>query len=116
VLVFRFYLLGVATPFWERRYRGTSIIPPIPRKEEKVVLDNKVYVVVETPTHYFETVHEVGFVVQEALGDNLEPAETPKKSASSVATRKPKVSLCKYCRDEDCPGGEDCNFYDGSLE
>jgi len=116
MLVFRFYGEGESAHFEEKKYRKVSDAPPVPRLGEKIALADEMFVVVETPAHYFERVHEIALIVKPlALVDE---DEVPTTVAGSVASPGAPVNAqgrCVYCDGPDCPGGEDCNFYDGTL-
>ena len=119
MVLFRFYLERAGDPFWEEKYkRGET--PPIPRMGEKVALGDEVYMVVETPTHYFERTHEVALTLKplhlvDESGEVVDPA-TPVSQALPPSTGpRTAEGLCAYCGDSECPGGEECNFYDGTL-
>jgi hypothetical protein len=121
VIVFRFYREDESAHFEEKKYRTPSLVPPIPRLGEKVALRGEMYMVVETPAHYFERIHEIALIVLPIeLVD--EEAEQPAQVEQPVVAHQaaPGVPLiakghCAYCDDPECPGGEDCNFYDGTL-
>lgn len=116
MLVFRFYSEGEGAYFEERRYKNASMAPPVPRFGEKVALGEEMFLVVESPAHYFERVHEIALVVKPIElvdAEDLQPQGAKSTSATSVPLNA--QGQCAYCGDPECPGGEDCNFYDGSM-
>lgn len=115
---YRFYLEGEGEPFHEVVVSPRHSWPPVPRKGEFVGIGEEIFLVVTAPVHYFETYHEVALVVrratlQEALEPSPETAPTPE--ATAATTPLDGNGNCAYCGDPDCLGGEECNFYDGSL-
>jgi hypothetical protein len=89
----------------------------VPGTRDTVALDQKLYMVVNNPTHYFEWPHEVAFIVQPVELVEMEPEPEPELEPAVAEGGVPLNAAgdCAYCDDPDCPGGEECNFYDGSL-
>lgn len=120
MVLFRFYLERAGTPFWEKKYK-LGEVPPVPRMREKVAIGQDVYMVVETPTHYFERMHEVALTLKPLHLVEDEVEDESESVVSAIPARAPSTSprtaegLCVYCGDAECPGGEECNFYDGTL-
>lgn len=89
--------------------------PPVPRDGDFIaiggVLDTT-YKVLQV-THYFESPHEVAIVVS----DNALTPMVAEETSPQVPYQVPRDAQgnCAYCHDEECYGGVDCNFYDGSL-
>lgn len=118
-IVYNFYLENAPNPFWQEVYKVAKdtmpLVPSVPRKGDKVALGDNVYMVMDSPTHYFDRVHEVAFVLREISLANAEeeiPVVTPVVAPFSVTLSS---GPCRYCGDPECPGGEDCNFFDGSM-
>lgn len=115
-----YYLPGQPEPL---THNYVNVLPPIPRRGETVVIDDSNIFVVSSVTHNIYTAssggHGVSVLLQDPdetniLFDDADLAETPAKSTSKVP--RDDTGACLYCYDVECPGGEDCNFYDGSYD
>ena len=119
-ITYNFYLENAPDPFWQEVYKAAkdtlTFVPPVPRKGDKVALGDNVYMVMDSPTHYFDRVHEVAFVLREISLMDAEGEIPVSPAVTPVVATAPSSGLCRYCGDPECPGGEDCNFFDGSLE
>lgn len=108
----------------QRATYSPSVTPPVPSEGDAVCFQGKpdLAFLVDEVVHYYEgkTV-EIAILVRQAHLEEdpePEPQEEEKTGESSSPSGVPLDAQgnCAYCHDPDCVGGEDCNFYDGSLD